>query len=211
MKPEDAEQDGAAPFNQDGAGRWISLGGKLRWHGLQHRSAEDEDDDEDAGDEVPPADYPGWESDLPPIPTGAPERVRLRVALTWLGRQMERARDTLGELALREHEAHVQRESEPPRRHRGPTPPDPLAIERARAEGTAAWFEDASVQLCEEAERTPGRALVEWYLALLTESEPEAEGADALAQARAEGRAVARERALRYAERLAQPEIEDDM
>ena len=77
--------------------------------------------------------------------------------------------------------------------------------------GAAAdWFDTAAAELTDAAERSPGRALVEWYLWLLATAPAAPAGGDPLAAARARGADAARQRAQRHAEHLALPEMDDD-
>ncbi len=199
-----------------GPGRWISLGGKLRWHAYRSIAGPpvdeaDEDDASSDADALPPVGDAVWEHDQPPIPPGAPERLRVRAALTWLDHQQERSRDQLLAISLREHEALLEQESSVQPHRRRNQPPNPLTLERSECEGISAWFEDAALDLREAVDRTPGRALVEWYLSLMMPDDSVPSPDDPLAAARREGREHARERALRYAERVAQPEVDDDL
>lgn len=197
-------------------GRWVSDGGRLEWiparDQLPPATGDDEEDAATLAD-LDALDEATWASDAPPLPQGAPETARVRAALAWLRRMRDTEREVVGELALIERDQlrqqdAMQQEMGGPRRTRGPQPPNPVTLQLTEHGAAADWYETAISALEEEADRSPGRALVEWYLWMTTLPTPTP--SDALATARAQGEADARRRAMRHAEHLALPEMDDD-
>jgi hypothetical protein len=211
--------DGYEP-NGNGArgGRWVSDGGRLTWVPARDQvppTLGDDDDDAAALADLDALDEATWASDAPPLPPGAPESARVRAATAWLRRMRDTEREVVGELALIEREQlrqqdAMQQEMGGPRRVRGPQPPNPITVQMAEHGAAADWYEEAMEALEEEADRSPGRALVEWYLWMTTRPKLTPAPDDALAKARAQGEDDARQRAQRHAEHLALPEMDDD-
>ncbi len=209
--------DNPTPNNQGArGGRWVSDGGRLEWvPARDHLPPSTGDDEADAATlaDLDALDEATWASDAPPLPQGAPETARVRAALAWLRRMRDTEREIVGELALIERDQlrqqdALQQEMGGPRRARGPQPPNPVTVQLAEHGAGADWYESAITALEEEADRSPGRALVEWYLWLTTLPTPTP--TDPLASARAQGATDARRRAMRHAEHLALPEMDDD-
>jgi hypothetical protein len=190
----ETEENGHRP-----GGRWVSDGGRLHWEAAS-------EDAEAAGHITPDEDL--WSSDEPPLPAGAPERVKLRVALAWVRRQLDLAHDRENALILLQRQQRLHSADQPAHRRQSPQI-DPLAQDLAHAEGAIVWLEDALAALQDEAERSPGRALVEWYLWILTANPAEPDD-DPLGQERARGMSEMHKRAQRYAERLAARDYEDE-
>lgn len=204
--------DGQHYPNGQGAnagGKWLSEGGRLRWVPARDLAGEDAADD-DTGRDLDDLDEATWASDVPPLPPGAPESARVRAALAWLQRMRDSERDIVGELGIIERDQYRQQDAAPPRRMRGPQPPSLITLQMTEHGAAAEWFDAAAQALTDAAERSPGRALVEWYLWLLATAPPAQLEGDPLAAARAQGTDAARQRAQRHAEHLALPEMDDE-
>jgi hypothetical protein len=197
-------------------GHWISDGGRLRWISADEAIAEyNETTGIDSGDVVLPdlIDESPWSSDIPLLPPGAPESFRIRAALAWLMRQIAGLQERINELTLIEYEAQRARDSEEmarPRRRRRPQPPTTTALELAFHRGALEWYEAATAELREQADRSSGRALVEWYLWLMAAPPLAADQEESLGRQQNIGYTEAHEATRGYAERLVQPEVEED-
>jgi hypothetical protein len=200
-------------------GRWVSDGGRLEWIPARDQRpqalGDDEEEDAAALADLDALDEATWASDAPPLPQGAPESARVRAALAWLRRMRDTEREIVGELALIERDQlrqqdAMQQEMGGSRRTRGPQPPNPITVQMAEHGAAADWYETAIGELEEEADRSPGRALVEWYLWMTTLAAPAPASSDLLATARLQGQADARRRTQRHAEHLALPEMDDE-
>jgi hypothetical protein len=208
---DDDDGQNANGHGRSTGGHWVSEGGRLRWVPARDLAGNEPENDE-AARELDDLDEAAWASDAPPLPPGAPESARVRAALAWLRRMRDLEREIVGELGFIEREQLRQQDAAPqPRRMRGPQPPSPITLQMAEHGAAADWFDSAYEVLVEEAERNPGRALVEWYLWLgATTPLAAAPADDPLVQARQAGEANARLRAQRHAERLALPEMDDE-
>ncbi len=210
------DMNGAHGHSRDlPAGRWVSEGGRMRWVPARERAMENEeraDSLDMSGVDLDALDEATWASDNPPLPAGASERDKARAVLAWLSRQIAEGRErvALATLELREQRLHRD-EQAGPRRRRGPTAPDPLEFEIAHEESAVEWLESAREVLSDEADRNPPRALLEWYLWILSAGTPiEQQGDDPLATARIAGEREAWDRARQHAEHLAARDSEDD-
>jgi hypothetical protein len=201
------DDDGQGMHDRSAGGKWISEGGRLRW--VPARDLAEDEDDADAARDLDELDEATWAGDAPPLPPGAPESARVRAALAWLHRMRDIERDLVGELGIIERDQFRQQDAAPPRRARGPQPPSLITLQMTEHGAAADWFDTAAQELREAAERSPGRALVEWYLWLLASPLVAPSPNDPLAAARAQGATAARERAQRHAEHLALPEMDD--
>jgi hypothetical protein len=211
MQGDGVDHENNAPASPH-EGRWIVEGGRLRWIPA-YETVDEEDGAPDAfGDTLATFDEAAWASDTPPLPPGAPEPALVRATLAWLNRQRDENRALADEMALLERQRQREREEETlsPRRRRQLEPPSAAALDMARYDGAANWFEIAADALLEQADRTPGRALVEWYLWLITDEAPDVSADDPIAIAGAQGREAAREHARKHAERLTAPESDDE-
>lgn len=199
------EDDTATNGHRDARpGRWVAEGGRLRW--IPASDATAEDDDVGPDDALAALDEDQWASDTPSLPSGAPESARVRSALAWLARQRQNAATRIGELALEEHDHQQAAEAAPRRRQRGPSE---SAVAISHLQGAEEWYGEAESLLREQADRTPGRALVEWYLAVqATPDRAPAAPDDPLGAAHVAGYTEASQRTRQHAERLTLPEID---
>ncbi len=185
---------------------WHTEGGKLRWfvdHSTVSDDAAGDDADQDSVDEAALA------GDNPQLPSGTSESVRVRAALAWLERNENEARERIIEHSLTLHEERRARDATSTRR-RQPAGPSAAEIELARQEAVAITYVDAANLLREQVDHAPGRALVEWYLALQMEDVPQEEPTEPLALARFQAHAEILRRIREHAERLAMPDIDDE-
>jgi hypothetical protein len=207
------DSDFPANGHDDRQGRWVSEGGRLRWIPARDMPAAQDDSDMEAPSaaDLDQLDETMWASDRPPLPAGAPESARVRAALAWLRRMRDQEREILGELALIERDQYRQQDASPqPRRARDPQPFSLVTLEIAEHGAAADWYDTAYAALEEAADQSSDRALVEWYLWLVTNA-PIADAATTeIAAARTKGAAEAHLRARLHAEHLALPEMDDE-
>ncbi len=177
-------------------GRWVSVGGVMRW---ERPGDVDEAEPLDAVSEAGSQ----WARDEIELPPGAPEPLRVRAVRAWLLRQRSVELDAIGLLLLerrRLHEARTGAEGTggaSEGRHEAPSDEEPLAVALAMTEHQSAIeeYERLLAELDEIAAHIgPARVLVEFHLRLterLAElaAQPEAPAgfADALLAAQVEG------------------------
>jgi len=201
------EQQGSQP------GKWVSDGGRLRWVSSEELRMENLETygDEGFGNDLEDLDEEIWASDHLSLPPGAPESARIRAALAWLDRQRMQTQESINEQALLLYQQQRQHEEAPRTRRRRPEPPSPIAITSAELNGALDWFEAATIELRDLAERSSGRALVEWYLWISAAPPiPIHEDQETIANARSHGQSHARERTRQHTEQLTLPDMDED-
>src|SRR5579884_3694460 len=136
-------------------GRWIVEGGRLHWIPAYEMADEEDGSPDYLGGSLARFDEATWGSDTPPLPPGAPEPALVRATLAWLHRQRDENRALADEMALIERQRQRERQDEQafPRRRRQPEPPSAAALDMARYDGAANWFETAAEALVEQADR----------------------------------------------------------
>ena len=209
----DEHEQNSSNGHHERQGHWVSDGGRLQWIPARNMPpAPDAADDDEAGlRDLDNLDEASWASDSPPLPAGAPESARVRAALAWLHRMRDQEREIVGELALIERDQLRQQDAAPQtRRPRGPQPPNPITLDLATHGAAANWYDAAHDALVEENDRSSGRALVEWYLWLLTNAPMLPEQATPITVAQVRGEEDAHLRTRRHAEYLALPEMDDE-
>jgi hypothetical protein len=207
------------PEKKTSQGRWISEGGRLHWIAGQ-------DDDLDALDEsgltgdfsedstLEENDDDLWASDNPPLPPGAPEIARIRAARAWLNRQISYLQEKINILTLEEYQNQRQRDEDArsnPRRKRQSVELSPVVVQIAFYESARDWYALALAEFDGLSERSSGRALVEWYLWLVVQSNlPFPELEDHIEQSKGSGKIMAIEETQHHIERLVASDLEED-
>ncbi len=143
------------------------------------------------------------EEDIFP-PEGAPPSLLAEAAFLWLEHRKAERRDAQNSALLQLRNQHMQSDK------RDSDSQENILLERNIVffEGAAEWFDEASRNLSEIAQKSLGRFALEWYMWAQTALFTETDGDRFVADRRA-GYDDGRKETLRFIERLARPNIDD--